>query len=56
MSGLVAKGLAKQYGKRQVVKDMSISVERGEIVGLLGPTSRQNHQFLRMIKLTGQGR
>ena len=37
MSGLVAKGLAKQYGKRQVVKDMSISVERGEIVGLLGP-------------------
>lgn len=37
MSGLVAKHLAKTYGKRQVVKDMSVSVQRGEIMGLLGP-------------------
>lgn len=37
MSGLVAHGLAKTYGKRQVVKDMSVSVQRGEIMGLLGP-------------------
>ncbi len=34
---LTAHGLAKRYGKRQVVKDMSVRVEPGEIVGLLGP-------------------
>lgn len=34
---LIAKGLEKAYGQRKVVKDISISVEPGEIVGLLGP-------------------
>ena len=35
--GLVASGLAKSFGKRQVVQDVSLSLQRGEIVGLLGP-------------------
>ncbi len=34
---LEAKGLSKSYGKRPVVKDLSLSVNKGEIVGLLGP-------------------
>jgi len=34
---LQAKGLCKQYGKRIVVRDVDVSVKRGEIVGLLGP-------------------
>ena len=34
---LWAKGLAKQYKKREVVKEVNIHVESGEIVGLLGP-------------------
>lgn len=29
--------LSKFYGKRQVVKDVSVEVSQGEIVGLLGP-------------------
>ena len=29
--------LAKRYGKRWVVKDVSFSVEQGQVVGLLGP-------------------
>src|SRR5512143_1044713 len=39
MSGhtLEIKGLCKAYGKRQVVKDVNVSVRTGEIVGLLGP-------------------
>jgi lipopolysaccharide export system ATP-binding protein len=34
---LEAKGLSKNYGKRHVVKDLSLYVTKGEIVGLLGP-------------------
>jgi len=34
---LEANGLAKQYGKTRAVRDVSLSVEPGEIVGLLGP-------------------
>lgn len=34
---LAAQNLAKSYKKREVVRDVSISVQEGEIVGLLGP-------------------
>ncbi len=34
---LNARHLAKQFGKRRVVTDVSLSVSTGEIVGLLGP-------------------
>ena len=35
--GLVANHLAKSYKKRPVLRDVSISVKRGEAVALLGP-------------------
>ena len=34
---LTIKHLAKNYNKRWVVKDVSVSMESGQIVGLLGP-------------------
>jgi lipopolysaccharide export system ATP-binding protein len=37
MSVLSARGLAKRYGSRTVVNDVSLSVRSGEVVGLLGP-------------------
>jgi lipopolysaccharide export system ATP-binding protein len=37
MSLLAARHLAKKYGARHVVRDVSISVNSGEVVGLLGP-------------------
>lgn len=37
MSKLSAQQLAKRFGDRQVVKNISLEVNSGEIVGLLGP-------------------
>jgi len=37
MSELRAIGLMKKYGSRTVVRDASLSVKSGEVVGLLGP-------------------
>ena len=37
MSVLRATHLAKSYKKRQVISDLSVEVESGQIVGLLGP-------------------
>jgi lipopolysaccharide export system ATP-binding protein len=37
MSSLEARHLQKSYGSRQVVFDVSVKVQKGEVVGLLGP-------------------
>jgi lipopolysaccharide export system ATP-binding protein len=37
MSTLKATGLAKSYKSRQVLRDLSVEVANGEVVGLLGP-------------------
>jgi len=37
MTALRATGLAKSYKSRQVVKDLSLELANGEVVGLLGP-------------------
>jgi lipopolysaccharide export system ATP-binding protein len=35
--GLLAKHISKSFGKRPVVRGVSIALRRGEVVGLLGP-------------------
>ncbi len=35
--GLIVEGLRKSYGKKQAVRDVSFSMQQGEIVGFLGP-------------------
>lgn len=47
MSELKALHLQKTYKKRTVVSDVSISVNSGTIVGLLGPTVlvKQHHSI-----------
>ncbi len=52
MSILSAKHLAKKYKSRAVVKDVSISVTSGEVVGLLGPNGAgKTTSFYMMVGL-----
>ena len=37
MSKLIAENLSKKFKSREVVKDISFSINSGEVVGLLGP-------------------
>ncbi|WP_438268457.1 LPS export ABC transporter ATP-binding protein [Mariluticola halotolerans] len=46
---LVAHGLAKKFGKRVVVRDVSLAVKRGEAVGLLGPNGAGKTTVFTMI-------
>jgi lipopolysaccharide export system ATP-binding protein len=37
MSKLEALGIAKRYRSREIVKDLTLAIESGQVVGLLGP-------------------
>ena len=53
MSILIAEDLAKQYTSRKVVKNLSINVKSGEIVGLLGPNGAgKTTAFYMIVGLT----
>jgi ABC-2 type transport system ATP-binding protein len=46
---LVARGLAKHYGTRQAVTEVSFSVRRGEVFGFLGPNGAGKTTTIRML-------
>jgi ABC-2 type transport system ATP-binding protein len=46
---LAAEHLAKRYGDRQAVADVSFSVGRGEVFGFLGPNGAGKSTTIRMI-------
>jgi lipopolysaccharide export system ATP-binding protein len=46
---LVAHNLGKSFGKRVVVRDVSLAVRRGEAVGLLGPNGAGKTTVFTMI-------
>ncbi len=51
-NALSAKHLKKQFKSRQVVKDVSLEVRRGEVVGLLGPNGAgKTTSFYMMVGL-----
>ncbi len=53
MSVLRARSLAKSYKSRQVLKDLSLEVESGEVVGLLGPNGAgKTTAFYMIVGLT----
>lgn len=57
MAQLSAHNLAKSYRRRQVVQDVSLEVNSGEIVGLLGPNGAgKTTCFYMIVGLTRQDR
>src|SRR5213079_1937412 len=52
MEGLVAQGLVKWFKSRKVVNDVSLDIQRGEVVGLLGPNGAgKTTSFYMMVGL-----
>ena len=49
MTVLVARGLRKSYGGREVVAGIDLELERGECYGLLGPNGAGKTTTLRML-------
>jgi ABC-2 type transport system ATP-binding protein len=43
------RGLSKRFGDKQVVKDVSLRVQRGEIFGFLGPNGSGKTTCIRML-------
>lgn len=43
------QGLCKQYGKRKAVDDVNMTVESGEIFGLVGPNGAGKTTTMRML-------
>lgn len=57
MTVLSAQALEKHYKKRQVVRNVSLRVESGEVVGLLGPNGAgKTTCFYMVVGLIGCGR
>ncbi|MGZ6988690.1 MAG: ATP-binding cassette domain-containing protein, partial [Thermoanaerobaculia bacterium] len=46
---LLAERLAKRYGEREVVSDVSFALRRGEVFGFLGPNGAGKTTTIRML-------
>ncbi|MFO7712500.1 MAG: ABC transporter ATP-binding protein [Dehalococcoidia bacterium] len=50
-SAIKITGLTHDYGKREVLKDVNLSIDRGEVFALIGPTGAGKTTLLRIIDL-----
>ena len=47
------QGLVQQFGKRRVLDDISFTLRRGEILGLLGPSGSGKTTLVKAIAAIG---
>lgn len=43
------KNVYKSYGKKEVIKNMNLSIPKGKIVGLLGPNGSGKSTMIKLI-------
>ena len=46
---LECTGVSKKYGKKEVLKNINLQLERGKIIGLLGPNGSGKTTFIKII-------
>jgi len=51
MALLQLKGISKSYGQAKILDDIDLTVEKGEIMALIGPTGSGKTTLLRLIDL-----
>ncbi|MHB8120231.1 MAG: ABC transporter ATP-binding protein [Methanothrix sp.] len=51
MALLEISSLGKSYGKAEILKGIDLTIERGEILGLIGPTGSGKTTLLRLVNL-----
>ena len=56
MPSLRIENLAKRFGKREVVKDVSLSMHGGEIIGLLGPNGAGKSTLIKQMHFVNNER
>ena len=49
MSMLEIKNISKSFGKAEVLKDISFSVEKGQAVSIIGPSGSGKSTLLRIV-------
>lgn len=50
-TAFLVEGLTKEFGKRQVLKDVNLEIEKGEIFGVMGPSGAGKTTLLRILNL-----
>jgi ABC-type sugar transport system ATPase subunit len=51
MAFLEVRSLSKNIGSAEILKGIDLTVERGEILGLIGPTGSGKTTLLRLVNL-----
>jgi ABC-type sugar transport system ATPase subunit len=51
MVKIEVKGLCKSYGRAEILRDIDLTVEHGEVLALIGPTGSGKTTLLRLIDL-----
>ena len=51
MTVISAKNIKKNFGKLEVIKDISLDINEGEVVSIIGPSGSGKSTFLRCLNL-----